>query len=193
MRHWKLGLGALALVAGLTVGPSAQAASIVARDVAHMTQHADVVVRGEVVAQSVERDAEGVVWTRTTVSVEHAYKGPVGTRVQVWQRGGALEDGTVVRIDGDLALAVGERAVLFLAKDPEHGDRLVSFLLGWSAFEISGTGPLASLRRSAADLQAIPVDGQGVLAPSDTSLVVKPPVVLTALEARIAKALEGDR
>lgn len=193
MNRWTQGLGALALVAGLALGPNAQAASIVARDVAHMTVHADVVLRGEVIDQRVELDQDGLPWTRSTLQVERSYKGAVGATVEVWQRGGVMPDGTVVRIDGDLDLAVGERAVVFLSEDPDHGGRLVSFLLGWSAFELTGDGPLATLSRSASDLQAFVIGSDGVLAKPGKSLAAKPPVVLSDLEDRIAKALEGAR
>lgn len=193
MGRWTQGLGALALALGLTVAPPVQAASLVARDVAYMTLHADAVVRGAVVDQRVELDADDMPWTVTTLSVEQAYKGKVGATVEVWQRGGEAPDGTILKIDGDLELAVGERAVVFLARDPDLGGRFVSFLLGWSAFEIDGDGAMATLRRSAHDLHGWVLGSDGVLARPGKALHTKPPIVLSDLETRIASALEGDR
>ncbi len=194
MRAVRSILAGFGLAVAFAGGSLAHAASLVGRSVEYMTVHADAVVQGVVVAQSVALDAAGQPWTRTELAVDVAWKGASDEVLSVWQQGGALADGSIVRIDGDLDLAVGERAVLFLARDPEHGGRFVSFLLGWSAFEITGEGPLASLERSDPTLRPWALSPEGALLPPGTKGTgPKPPILLTQLVARIERTLEVSK
>lgn len=187
-RTWRSLTMVVVAWATLVLPGGAQAATIVARSVPYMTQHADAVVHGRVVAQAVEIGPDGDPYTRSTLSLHHVWKGELGATVDVWQKGGALPDGSILTIPGDVTLAQGDDVVLFLHHD---GTRHWSFLLGWSAFDVLGFGPEAPIARDATQVHALGLDPDGVLRPATKDDLAAPPT-LGDLEALVTSALAKE-
>lgn len=166
---------------------SAQASSIVGRDVPYLARHAEHVVVGTVVAERVAYAADGTPFTGTVIAVDEAWKGRATGEVVLWRQGGPLADGSVLTIPGDVALAVGETAVVFASTAPDG--RWFSLLLGWSVIEVADDGRLA---RSGAHLGVHLPDADGVLRPAPADAVALP-ASLSALEARVRETLGGAR
>lgn len=165
----------------------ANAASIVGRSVADMTQRSDVVVHARVVRQDVEM-RENVPWTKSTLQISEALKGKVGTTVEVWQQGGTAPDGVQSTLAGDMELATGDEIVIFLAQ--REGDYF-SFLLGWSVFNVDRTGRFATVRRNQMDLAAYIETTEGLRPLQKGDLDT--PVTFGDLRTRVLEAVGGAR
>ena len=138
----------LALVLALGA-PVAQAATIIARSDAELTERSDAVVVAEVERVASELDADGNVRTRNTLTVEEWWTGSGPARIDVLQSGGTWQ-GRRSMVHGDFALEEGQRAVLFLRKGP---DGWYSTLLSWSVFDVQGAGITARVQRQGQDLE----------------------------------------
>jgi hypothetical protein len=166
--------------------PSAQAATIVPRDVSYLTANSDIIVRGEVTQIATRVDAEGRAWTHTTIRVREHWKGTSNGHVEVVQLGGALPDGRVMHIDGDLALNKDMDIVIFLSL---REGKLFSTLLGWSAFEV---GQELSVRRHQAHFGFVAPDKEGRMNAASPPRSITP-VNLIDLKTRVRRALGGAK
>jgi hypothetical protein len=182
MRRFAALLLGASLLVGSFSGGDAIAATIVARDVAYLTQASDLVLYGTVQQVRNVVDSEGRAWTHNGLQVHEAWKGEATGTVEVVQLGGTLPDGRVHRIEGDLTLEPGDRVVIFLQRD---GDRLFSTLLAWSVFEV---GPQLRLSRHHSDFGLLTFDAAGRLTPSNQG-DHDAPTDLIDLRTRVRKAL----
>jgi len=135
------------------------AASIVARTVPELTDLSDTVVEADVMSSQSYREADGRIYTQTTLKVLEYLKGEGPEELVVSQLGGTVGD-LRMEIPGDLELVQGQRVVLFARSDQ---GQLWPTLLGWSAFVVTGQGPEAAVSRPPADLALYRHSPEGVL------------------------------
>lgn len=155
-----LSLVSLALLAALLLPLRVDAASIVAWDVAEMTSHSDYVVEATVFERINEPLLDGSVQTRNVLVVDRYLKGQGPERLEVVQAGGELGDGRVLVLFGDIRLKPGMKVVLFArGAAPE----VHATLLGWSAFEVTGSGDDAKVARNVEGLSLFTQDVDGKL------------------------------
>ena len=84
-----------------------------------LTRRADVVVHGEVIGQTAQREAPGKdIWTTTSIRVIESLKGDAGTDVLAFKQLGGTVDGVTELIPGDAVFHPGEEVVVFLSKTP---------------------------------------------------------------------------
>ncbi len=142
-----------ALGATLALLPlSARAIVMQGLSLEELTRRADLVVHGEVLAQSVRKEGKNL-WTTTRLRVIDTLKGSApGATLGFDQLGGSL-DGRTVRIAGDASFAPGEEVVVFLARTPE-GLVLYGFSQGKFvvAFDPVANAPLVTRDLSEATL-----------------------------------------
>ena len=137
------------LVFGASSVPDvASATSIVARTVPELTELSSFVVEATVGRQAAWMDASGPIYTETSLTVQRYLKGSGPAQLSVTQRGGVVGEFRDV-IPGDMALRPGDRVVIFLQ---EKEGRLWSTLLGWSVFDVTGSGPTARVHRHASHM-----------------------------------------
>ena len=82
--------------------------------IAELARAADVVLRGEVVSRSCERDARGRLTTRIELAVSEVWKGARITHFTVVQAGGTLGEQRQT-VTGQAEYRIGEEVVAFLA------------------------------------------------------------------------------
>lgn len=149
----------------------------------------DVIVTGRVRGAQTFWDAgERQIMTATTLEVERGWLGTPGKQVVVQQIGGTL-DGRTTRIPGDVELAAGERAVVFL-KGPFKGERgeFYTFVaLAQSRYTITGQGADAVVKRELGGLAFMAADGKTVRA------IEEPPRALDAFGAELEALIAGLR
>jgi hypothetical protein len=158
-----------------------------------LTGSADLVIRGRVVGDASRWDASRRrIYTEVTVAVEEVYKGAatVGQAVVVTRLGGSV-GGVGMRVAGEVSLAAGEEAILFLRRhDTRRGARLT--VVGMAQ------GKLVVLRdvRGARVLPATGGSGLKLVAPAGGRLrrVATPPAVRPLAEVeREIRSLAAPR
>src|SRR5688572_30307866 len=78
-----------------------------------LSAKADLVLEGSVANRTVQRDAQGRIYTRITLNVRDTWKGqPNGQSFTLVQAGGALGD-EIASVDGQEDFSVGEEVVVF--------------------------------------------------------------------------------
>ncbi len=82
--------------------------------IAELARTADVVLRGEVVSRSCERDARGRLTTRIELAVSEVWKGARTAHFTVVQAGGTLGEQRQT-VTGQAEYRIGEEVVAFLA------------------------------------------------------------------------------
>ena len=175
-------LATVALLTLLVTAPPAGAASIVAWDIAAMTDRSDYVVEATVKELINEPLMDGGVQTRNVLEVTSYLKGSGPKMLDVVQPGGALPDGRVLVLSGDIRLRPGARVVLFAqGTAPE----VHATLLGWSAFEVAGTGADAAVERSVRGLSLFTQTDDGQLAPTGAD-ELETPRTLAELRSQVA-------
>jgi hypothetical protein len=120
----------LAALHGATAA-TASATTLERMSVAKMTQHAQLVVRAQCVANSVAWDG-GEIWTFTTFEVEDSWKGaPTGAARQVTVRllGGSVGNLTST-VSGVPRFHPGEEVILFLQATARGDFSIVSWVQG---------------------------------------------------------------
>jgi hypothetical protein len=175
-------LAAVSLLALLLAPLPAVAASIVAWDVGEMTSRSDYVVEATVLERLNEPLMDGGVQTRNVLSVTRYLKGSGPERLEVVQVGGTLDDGREVVLFGDIRLQPGARVVLFVrGSAPE----VHATLLGWSAFEVTGSSADAAVTRNVEGLSLFTQTDDGQLAPTGPEHVTAP-ATLGELRGQVA-------
>ena len=130
-------MGIVLLLAALSGGTAATASATTLErmSIAKMTQHAQLIVRAQCVANSVAWDG-GEIWTFTTFDVEDSWKGaPTAAARQVTVRllGGSVGILTST-VSGVPRFHPGEEVILFLQPTPRGDFSIVSWVQG--AFRI---------------------------------------------------------
>ena len=177
---------ALLLTAALLLlSAPASAASVLAWDVATLTQRSTRVVEARVDSVRSERLPDGDIRTVNRVTVSGTLKGEPAATLEIVQGSGRVGD-IVKTIHGDMELVAGERYVLFLA---ERGGELHSTLLAWSVFRLDGDGDDASLQRNLAGLDLrVRADDGSLRAATDLDLADATPSSLGVLRRDVAAA-----
>jgi hypothetical protein len=119
----------LALCVG--TGATASATTLERMSIAKMTQHAQLVVRAQCLANSVAWD-RGEIWTFTSFEVEDSWKGaPIGAAQQVTVRllGGSVGNLTST-VSGVPRFRPGEEVILFLQTTTRGDFSIVSWVQG---------------------------------------------------------------
>jgi len=169
-------------LAALLLPLRADAASIVAWDVGELTGYSDYVVEATVAERLNEPLLDGSVQTRNVLTIDRYLKGDGPARLEVVQAGGELPDGRVLVLFGDIALKPGQKVVLFArGAAPE----VQATLLGWSAFEIAGSGDDAKITRNVEGLSLFTQDGDGKLQQT-TAEEIETPRTLGELRSQVA-------
>jgi hypothetical protein len=107
---WRL----LALCVVLIIGPTAYAVRMVPLSISQLTAKAQLVLQGTVISKTVQRDAEGRIYTRIELQVADVWKGPLNAKAfTLVQSGGTLGE-EIVTVDGQEEFSIGEEVVLFL-------------------------------------------------------------------------------
>jgi hypothetical protein len=122
-----------AMLAALRVGTAATASATTLErmSVVQMTQHAQLVVRAQCLANSVAWDG-GEIWTFTSFEVEDSWKGaPTGAAQQVTVRllGGSVGSLTST-VSGVPRFRPGEEVILFLQSTARGDFSIVSWVQG---------------------------------------------------------------
>ena len=100
-----------------------------------MGERAHLVVRGEVAAvRSFWNEKRTKIFTRTTITIEHAYKGNAVPTVEILQLGGIVGN-VKVTVDGALQWAQGEEVLLFLEPYTAGAYQVTGFSQGKFAIE----------------------------------------------------------
>ena len=115
-------------------GPGIARATVLAEvPLDDMIFDSDGIVIGDVVhvgvQMAVREDGRLEPWTVTTLRVDRWLKNGSGDRVAIWERGGVWQGGGM-RIDGTPEYRVGERALVFLWRDPLGRTRTYGMVQG---------------------------------------------------------------
>ena len=125
-----------AFVTAMLVCNVASATAVREIALAQLAQRAELIVEVDAgAAQSFRVD--GRIFTRTTMQVRAAWKGPQTRDVSIVTRGG-IEGGVGQRVDGETVLPSGTHAVLFLVYD-EHLEGYRTVALEQGAYVIADT------------------------------------------------------
>jgi hypothetical protein len=99
-----------------------------------MTQRADLVVHGRVLAQTCKHDAAGRIYTEVTLQMIEVWKGSLlQPELSVVHSGGIL-NGETVAVTGQVAYTNGEEVVAFLVRNAQGQNVTVGLAQG--KFEI---------------------------------------------------------
>ncbi|MBK5257963.1 MAG: PKD domain-containing protein [Thermoanaerobaculia bacterium] len=112
----------------LTSASSLSATTIVMPTDEQLVRKSPVIVRGTVL-HSAPVDRGGVIWTETSVAVEHPVKGNVSGTIRVSEAGGVLGD-RVTMIFGAPRFSTGEKVLLFLAQTPGGDYQTIDLFAG---------------------------------------------------------------
>lgn len=114
---------ASALVIALALTSTAVATTVLPLDLEALTNAADRVFMGRVVAIRTGRDGHGLPVTWTTFTVDEALKGTVPSTIEIKQIGvdAPLADGAIYRIPALPRYRVGDEVILFLHPDSREG------------------------------------------------------------------------
>lgn len=105
---------ALAVCFAFIISSTALAVRMVPLSVAQLTTKAQLVLQGSVTSKTVQRDAEGRIYTRIELRVADVWKGqPGGKTFTIVQSGGTLGE-EIATVDGQEEFSIGEELVLFL-------------------------------------------------------------------------------
>jgi hypothetical protein len=111
----KINWRGLAVCFALTVTSMALAVRMVPLSIAQLTAKAQLVLQGNVTSKTVQRDAEGRIYTRIELQVADVWKGPHKTKTfTLVQSGGTLGE-EIATVDGQEEFSIGEEVVVFLA------------------------------------------------------------------------------
>lgn len=177
---------ALALVCPFVTTAIAGATTVVADDAETLARDADVVVRGLVVDQRVERDPAGRIITWTALEVLEAFKGAaLGETLTIYQVGGHLE-GETLQIDGDHRWRFGDEVVFFASRGPWPGT-VVSVGIGVGRFVVLREPSGARVVEDRGDVIALAPEERG--GQLRLGVAPRPWSSLDALRAEIADGL----
>jgi hypothetical protein len=108
--NWRV----LALCFALIISSTVLAVRMVPLSIAQLTTKAQLVLQGNVTSKTVQRDAEGRIYTRIELQVADVWKGqPKANRFTVVQSGGTLDE-EIAMVDGQEEFSIGEEVVVFL-------------------------------------------------------------------------------
>lgn len=99
-----------------------------------LTRAADVILQGEVVSRTCDRDSRGRLTTRIELAVSEVWKGPSAEKLTVIQAGGTLGDQRQF-VTGQPEYRIGEKVVAFLALN--HAGEGVTLGLAHGKFSLS--------------------------------------------------------
>jgi hypothetical protein len=88
--------------------------------ISDLAKESDLVVRGEVVSKTCERDAQGRIFTEIELDVREAWKGTLKTnRLTIVQGGGILGEESVI-VSGQVQYDLDEEVVAFIVYNAAH-------------------------------------------------------------------------
>ncbi|MBI2947143.1 MAG: hypothetical protein HYY23_05820 [Verrucomicrobia bacterium] len=108
----------LASLSGILLAQSLAAVIVTPLSIRELATRAELVVHGEVLKTSCQRDPAGRVYTRIELRVREAWKGTPATNPLILVHGGGIIGGERVEIPGQVEYAVGEEVVVFLVLNP---------------------------------------------------------------------------
>lgn len=132
----------------------ANASSVLPLTMAELVAASDAICRAKVVSAFCERQADGLIYTRTSLRVNEALKGRFPAIVMVAHRGGRVGDeddffggSPVFHADGDYVLFLSRRAngTLFCLQGPPSAQRLKK-LAGTTQFDETAVQLLTGVR-----------------------------------------------
>jgi hypothetical protein len=123
----------LLLLLILSFPQTAKTTLVVMENLAIMTEKSDLIIHGQVIAQSVKEDTNRRIITTTTLKVLDGMKGSKKGEIKtIYQVGGEL-DGRVMRITGAHQYRKGEELIFF---GLSFGDMVVSYGVGLGKFRV---------------------------------------------------------
>lgn len=139
--------------------PAAEASTCLWMSVDDLVDRCDLALEGRVTGRTTVVDASGRIATEYAVTVERTFVGaPQGTRT-VRLPGGVLPDGRGLVLPGMPKLDVGETAIVFLARENVHAERVpIGLAQGRLSVRVAADGK----RELVSDLRDLEfVDAQG--------------------------------
>jgi hypothetical protein len=113
-------IGALLIVQALLLTPGLRGSIMNPLSIADLAKESDLVVRGEVVSKTCERDAQGRIFTEIELDVREVWKGTLKTnKVTIVQGGGVLGEESVV-VSGQVQYDLDEAVVAFIVYNAAH-------------------------------------------------------------------------
>ncbi|MNC14399.1 hypothetical protein D3C75_621760 [compost metagenome] len=122
-----------------------------------LVNEADVIVKGTVLSQKVQKDFEGFPVTDTTIQVQTTYKGEPGETVNVRVNGGEMEDIILIPEEEEApSFNIGEEVIVFLSANkgsrPDKND-FGYYVVGQSQGKFSLDHSLQSFHRNSNESQ----------------------------------------
>jgi hypothetical protein len=88
--------------------------------IAELSKESNLIVRGEVISKTCERDAQGRIYTQIELDVREVWKGTLKTnKLTIVQGGGVLGEESVV-VSGQVQYDMGEEVVVFIVYNGAH-------------------------------------------------------------------------
>jgi hypothetical protein len=108
--NWRV----LVVCFALIITSTALAVRMVPLSIAQLTAKAQLVLQGSVTSKTVQRDAEGRIYTRIELQIADVWKGqPKAKTFMLVQSGGVLGQ-EIATVDGQEEFSIGEEVVVFL-------------------------------------------------------------------------------
>lgn len=169
---------------------SASAGTALRMELEALSESADVIIEGRVIAEQARRDVHGFVRTRYTVSVSRTFAGvPLGTRTFEFP-GGSMPDGSGTLVAGLPSLRLGEDALLFLCAEGPQQLRMPVGLAQGKFTLVRDEANALGLVRSQAEL--VLLDSQtGASAPFPAQTVLAYERVIERVQRAVAARQEG--
>jgi hypothetical protein len=98
----------------LLLSPPLRAEQMVPLSIARLAAKAQLIVQGKVLSTTVQRDAEGRIYTAVQLQVDEVWKGSLATNQFTIVHGGGVLGDQVATVSGQANYAVGEEVVAFL-------------------------------------------------------------------------------